>query len=95
MPTPIEWNLNISKEMCLQTDYEKGEMENRPYRVLLVDLIYLAKATTSEIAFPASTFNCFCANPGYKHWLIAKRVLRYLRATSHYAKTYVKSNEKL
>jgi len=30
-----------------------------------------------------------------EHWLIAKCVLRYLKATSHYAITYVKNNEKL
>jgi len=95
VPMPIKSNVKISKEMRPKTEDEKREMEKRPYRELVGDLIYLANATRPDIAFAASILSCFCANPGYKHWLIAKCVLRYLEATSYYAITYVKSNEKL
>jgi len=69
-------------------------MEKRLYRELVGSIIYLANATRPDIAFAVSMLSCFCANPGYEHWLIAKRVLRYLKATSYYAITYVKNNEK-
>jgi len=81
--------------MCPKTKDEKRKMEKRSYRKLVGGLIYLTNAMRSDVAFAASMLSCFCANPGYEHWLIVKRVLRYLKATSHYAITYVKSNEKL
>lgn len=93
--TPIESNIKITKEMCPTTEDEKREMENRPYRELVGGLIYLANATRPDIAFAASTLSRFCCNPGKQHWLIAKRILRYLQATSHYSLKYVKNNDSL
>jgi len=93
VPTPIESNVKISKEICPKIEDEKRKMGKRPYKKLVESLIYLVNATRPDIAFAASILSCFCAN--YEHWLIAKRVLRYLKATLHYAITYVKSNEKL
>ncbi|XP_067131301.1 uncharacterized protein [Centruroides vittatus] len=70
-------------------------MRNRPYRELIGSLIYLANATRPDIAFAASTLSRFCADPDKTHWMIAKRVLRYLKGTSMYGITYVKNNEEL
>ena len=93
--TPIEPNIKISKNMCPVTIDERKEMENCPYRELIGSLIYLANATRPDIAFAASTLSRFCSNPGREHWLFAKRILRYLKMTSDYGITYVKSDEKL
>lgn len=91
--TPIESNIKITKEMSPTTEDEKCEMEKRPYRELIGSLIYLANATRPDIAYAASTLSRFCADPGVDHWHIAKRVLRYLKATSHYGITYTKNKE--
>jgi len=80
MPTPIELNIKMSKEMCLRTEDGERGMEKMPYRELVGSLIYLANAMQSDIVFVASTLSCFCMNPGYEHWFIAKRVLRYLKS---------------
>jgi len=93
--TPIESNVKMSKKVCPRTEDYKREMEKRHYKELIGGLIYLANATRADIAFATSTLSCFYANPGYEHWLIAKHVLRYLKATSHYTIIYVKSKEKL
>jgi len=81
--------------MCPKTEDKKREIEKRPYRELIEDLIYLANVTRPDIAFAVSTLSCFCANRDYEICFIARRILKYLKATSHYAITYVKKNEKL
>ena len=70
-------------------------MKTRPYRELVGSLIYLANATRPDIAFAANTLSRFCNNPGKGHWQAAKRVLRYLKKTTHYGLTYTKDGEKL
>ena len=70
-------------------------MKDRPYRELVGGLIYLANATRPDIAFTASVLSRFCSNPGHEHWLIAKRVLRYLKLTSHYGILYNKDETNL
>lgn len=87
--------MKITKEASPSTEEERQEMRYRPYRELIGGLIYLANATRPDIAFAASTLSRFCANLGRDHWLIAKRILRYLKATSHYGITYTKDEERL
>jgi len=45
VPTPIESNVKIAKEIHPKTKDEKREMEKRPYRELVGGLIYLTNAT--------------------------------------------------
>jgi len=91
----IESNIKISKEICPKTENEKRKMGKRSHRELVGDLIYLANATQPDIAFAADMLSCFFFNSDYEHWRIAKRILKYLKATSQYAIIYVKSNVKL
>jgi hypothetical protein len=93
--TPIDPCTKLTKEMSPITEEEKQEMKNRPYKELVGGLIYLANATRPDIAFAASTLSRFCANPGKEHWINAKRVLRYLKGTSHYGVTYDKDSKNL
>ncbi|XP_039303475.1 secreted RxLR effector protein 161-like [Solenopsis invicta] len=87
-------NLKITKEMSPTTEDEKKEMKNRPYRELIGGLIYLANAIRPDIAFAASTLSRFCSDPGKDHWIVAKKILRYLKATSHRI-TYTKDKRHL
>lgn len=88
--TPMDPNLKITKEMSPSTEEERQEMQSRPYRELVGGLIYLANATRPDIAFAASTLSRFCTDPGKDHWITAKRILRYLKATSQYGIIYDK-----
>lgn len=93
--TPIESNFKVTKDMCPASEDEKREMSSKPYRELVGCLVYLANATRPDIAFAANVLSRFCANPGKTHWLIAKRILRYLKATRKFRITYVKDNKKV
>lgn len=93
--TPLEPNTKITKKMCPKTEAEHSQMKNRPYRELVGALNYLANATRPDIAFAASTLSRFCANPGKMHWILAKRVLRYLNKTLHYGIKYSKNDNKV
>lgn len=95
IPTPIEPNMKISKEMEPSNNQERSEMQNRPYRELIGGLIYHANATRPDIAFTANTLSRFCSDPGKEHWNIAKRVHRYLKATLKYKIEYTKNDEKI
>lgn len=93
--TPIESNTKVTKEMCSSSEAERNEMKNRPYRELIGGLIYLANATRPDIAFAANTLSRFCVNPGKMHWILAKRVLRYLKGTQHLGIKYTKDEENI
>jgi len=92
---PLEANIKISRDLGPHDDEERLEMQRKPYRELVGGLIYLANATRPDIAYAANALSRFCTDPGTSHWLLAKRVLRYLKNTSHYGITYMKSEDKL
>lgn len=91
----MESNTKISKDMEYSTDKEMQEMEKRPYRALIGEFIYLENATRPDLAHAAATLSRFTSDPGKAHWDCAKRVLRYLSASSSYKIEFKKTNEKL
>ena len=93
--TPIESNVKLTLGMGPTTKDEEREMKTCPYREIIGGLIYLANTTRPDIAFAASTLSRFCSNPGKSHWMAAKRVLRYLKATLGYGIAYRGDQENL
>lgn len=93
--TPIESNTKVTKELNPRNNEERERMKDRPHRELIGSLIYLANATRPDIVFAANELSRFCSDPGEGHWILAKRVIRYLKGTAKYAIKYVKNNQKL
>jgi len=79
--TPIESNTKISKQLGPNNNEERIEMQKKPYKELIGGLVYLANATRPDIAYAAATLSRFSSDPGKAHWILAKRVLRYLKGT--------------
>ena len=50
--------------------------------------MYAMLGTRPDIAFAITTLSQFSSNPGPKHWMAIKRLLRYLRGTLNYSLTY-------
>jgi len=93
--TPMEADAKPSKREYPNTEAERVQMQNIPYRELIGGLIYLSNATRPDISFSLNTLSRFCDNPGLIHWKLAKRILRYLKGTIDYHITYRKQNNAL
>ncbi|KAL0277244.1 UNVERIFIED_CONTAM: hypothetical protein PYX00_004597 [Menopon gallinae] len=93
--TPMELNVKVSKEMSPKDENEREEMKHKPYRELIGCLVYLSKATRPDIAFAAMTLGRYCNDPGKEHWTLAKRVLRYLKATPEFGIKYSRNVKQL
>lgn len=63
-------------------------MANVPYASLIGALMYAAIGMRPDIAFAVGTLSRFLGNPGRRHWNEAKRVLGYLKGTSHHVIQY-------
>lgn len=79
--TPMDLNQKLSKNMSPQSSSEREEMSMVPYRELVGGLLYISQGTRPDISFAVNTLSIFNNNPGKAHWIAAKRVLRYLKAT--------------
>jgi len=85
---PLELGNPISSKDSPKTDDERQEMKNVPYKELIGSLGYISQCTRPDIAFAVSKLAQFSANPGRKHWIEAKRTLRYLGSTINYCLHY-------
>ena len=50
--------------------------------------MYAAIGTRLDISFAVQTLSQFAQNPGPEHWIVVKRVFRYLQGTSNLSLTY-------
>ena len=66
-----------------------------PYRELVGALMYLAVATRPDIANTVSRLAQFNNNPNKRHWLAAKRVLRYLAGTTGLGLLFFRADQPL
>ncbi|KAJ7297158.1 hypothetical protein O6H91_Y076800 [Diphasiastrum complanatum] len=86
--TPVERGLVLTKEMCPVTEDEKSKMIDVPFRSLVGSLMYAAVCTRPDVAFSVNRVSQFSSNPGWQHWLAAKRILRYLKGTIDWELAY-------
>jgi hypothetical protein len=88
LATPMDPNIQFTKDQCPQTLEEAAEMRRVPYREALGSLMYCAVATRPDIAFAASLLSQFLENPGRIHWEGVKRIFRYLAGTRDWRLVY-------
>jgi hypothetical protein len=58
------------------------------YQSAVGALMYASQATRPDITYAVSALSQFSSKPSEQHWQAVKRVLRYLRGTTHYGLTY-------
>lgn len=82
---PMQPNLDLKP-------YDECE-ENLPYRELIGSLLFLARVTRPDIAFPVSKLSQFNSCYNEMHWNCAKVILRYLKNTETLGLEYKKGDE--
>ena len=70
-------------------------VDPRKYREIIGSLIYLMMATRPDICWSVTKLSQHLSNPLETHWVAAKHVLRYLKATAHYDLCYTKHEDGL
>ena len=57
---------------------------NAPFREAVGALMHLMTATRPDIAFAVGYVSRFMENPQAEHWMVVKRIFRYLQGTKSY-----------
>jgi len=65
--------------------------DGKVYRSLIGSLLYLT-ATCPDIQFAVNYLSRFMQEPSQNHFVVAKRVLRYLRGTAGFGIHFVKAS---
>ena len=63
-------------------------MSRVPYASVVGSLMYAMMCTRPDICYTVRLVSRYQSNPSQKHWMIVKRILRYLKGTSNYMLCY-------
>jgi len=65
-------------------------MNNKPFGSALGNLMYAQVCTRLDIAFIVGVLGIYLSNPKNDHWIVSKKVMRYLQKTKEYMLVYRK-----
>ncbi|XP_072757718.1 uncharacterized protein [Anoplolepis gracilipes] len=80
--------MDVSTKLSRSTSMDDKEDNKVPYRELIGSLMYIAMGTRPDITHAVSYLSYYNDCHRHAHWIAAKRVLRYLKATLDLAITY-------
>ncbi|CAM8884628.1 unnamed protein product [Rhodiola kirilowii] len=87
-PVPLGGHLEILKDDYPNTNIEKQKMEDVPYDVAVGSLVYVMLCTRPDITFVVSVLSRYMSNPGEKHWIAMKYLLKYTSGTKKLGLVY-------
>ena len=95
-PKQTACDMNINK-LLSQTHDDTGSVKTNPkqYREIVGSLIYIMTATRSDLCFVVTKLSQYLSMPRDRHMIVAKHVLRYLKATIQQKLTFWKSVDNL
>ena len=76
--TPMAKGDKFSLNQCLKNNFELQEMQQIPYALAIGSLMYAQVCTHSNIVYIVGMLGRYLRNLGKDHWIVAKRVMRYL-----------------
>ncbi len=82
---PIGTPLDVNSKLLKLTEEEfqgiQEEMQGIPYKAAVGSLMYAMVGTRPDLAFPVSMVSQFMSRAGPSHWMVVKRIMRYLKGT--------------
>lgn len=78
---PMEVKHGLCDEFCASTPAEVARMSKVPYASAVGSIMYAVKCTRPDVAFAQNITSQFQQNPGEKHWIAVKHILKYLTNT--------------
>ncbi|XP_070018797.1 secreted RxLR effector protein 161-like [Nicotiana sylvestris] len=85
---PVVKGDKLSKDQCSKNEVEMRTMKDVPYASVVGCLMYIQVCTRPDIAFVVNMLGRFSSNPGWAHWVAAKKVMRYLQCTKDFMLVY-------
>ena len=85
--TPADTHVRLQKD-----DRHSKPADKQLFQRLLGSLQYAANCTRPDIAYAVNTAARYSSEPTELHLTALKRILRYLKETSHLALTYIRSD---
>ena len=82
VPTPMVYDVELSKDDCPTTDLEKEKMDRYPFRSAISSLMFAMIAMRVDISYAVTSVARFTANPGISHWSAPVCIFQYLKGTS-------------
>ena len=74
--------------MCHTNEAERNEMSQVPYALVVGSLMFAMICTRPDIAQAVEAVSRYMVNLGREHWVVVKRLQRYIRETSDVALCY-------
>ena len=91
--TPLPVGLVLDTNMCPQTDSDRQQMVDKPYRAILGSVMWGQLATRPDLSFAVSLLSRFQSNPGIDHWKALLHVVGYIKNTLDFGLTYHRDAE--
>ncbi|CAK9177853.1 unnamed protein product [Ilex paraguariensis] len=86
--SPIYKGVKLSKNMTSKTKEEIQEMKSKPYAKVVGSLMYTMLCTKPDLSYVVDLISQYQSNPSIPHWLVVKRILRYIQDTLDFSLTY-------
>ena len=83
--THVEKGSALCLNQCPKTDEEKKRMSTMPLVKAIRNLMYVMLCTRPDICFAVGMVSRYQSNPEPAHWVVVKRIFRYLRGTTDFA----------
>ena len=85
---PFRHGVHLSKEQSPKTLEQKERMSRIPFASAIGSLMYVMLCTRPDIYYTVGRVSRYQSDPGEKHWITVKHILKYLRRTRDYVLVY-------
>ncbi|PKI64641.1 hypothetical protein CRG98_014979 [Punica granatum] len=78
---PMLHGISLSKAQSPSTQEERDRMSRIPYASAIGSIMYVMLCTRPDVSYTLSMTNRYQSDPGERHWIAVKNILKYLQRT--------------